>query len=247
MKRLLLATALVVCAPVVSFAADLPPAPPPMAPAFVPAPPPFTWTGIYVGINGGYGWGTLKTDDGMGNTPTLNSNGGIVGGTLGFNYQINQFVVGFEGDVDWSGMQFNQSATTSTFFGAGAASLTYKNDVLSTFAARFGFAADHTLLYAKAGGAWTKENFDMSGTDPLLGTITNGSNDFSRLGWMIGAGVEYAVTDNITIKAEYNYADFGTKNETLTINSSVGGPLTTTISDKLTMNIVKIGVNILFH
>src|ERR1700722_15857791 len=118
-------------------------------------------------INGGYGWGTLKTDDGMGNTPTLNSNGGIVGGTFGFNYQINQFVVGFEGDVDWSGMQFNQSGATSSFFGAGAASLTYKNDILSTFGARFGFAADRLLLYAKGGGAWTDEDYNMTGTDPV--------------------------------------------------------------------------------
>jgi outer membrane immunogenic protein len=245
MKRLLLVASLVLGAPVFVHAADLPRLP--LKAPFSPAPPPFSWTGFYVGINGGYGWGNVKTDDGAGDTTALNSNGGIVGGTFGFNYQINQFVVGFDGDIDWSGMKWSQTATDSSIFGTTTAGVSYKNDTLSTFAARFGVAADRALFYAKAGGAWTNEKFDFNGTDPVFGSITNGSNSFNRLGWMIGAGVEYAVTDMITLKAEYNYADFGTKNETLTINSSVDGPLTSTISDKLTMNVVKVGVNVLFH
>lgn len=249
MKSVVLSVLLVLGAPVVSYAADLPPAaPPPMAPAFVPAPPPFTWTGIYVGINGGYSWGNIATTDTTGASPpaSFNSNGGIVGGTFGFNYQIDQFVVGFDGDIDWSGMQFNASSTSSSFFGTSTASLTYKNDILSTFAARFGIAADRALFYAKGGGAWTEEKFDLSGTDPLLGSLS-GSNSFSRLGWVVGAGVEYAVTDMITLKAEYNYIDFGTKDETLTANSSVIGPLTASISSNPTMNVVKVGLNVLFH
>jgi hypothetical protein len=106
-------------------------------------------------------------------------------------------------------MEFKTSQTSTSnifvFPSTTTATLTYKNDILSTFAARFGFAADHALLYA-----------------------------------------EYAATDMITLKAEYNYLDFGTKNETLTLNMGAL-PLTATISDKLTMNVVKVGVNILFH
>lgn len=107
----------------------------------------------------------------------------------------------------------------------GTVTASYKNNVLSTFAARFGVAADHALFFAKAGGAWTRENFDFNGTDPTFGVIA-GSDSFSRLGWMVGAGVEYAVTNNLTLKAEYNYIDFGNKNETLTINSTLFGPAT---------------------
>jgi outer membrane immunogenic protein len=248
MKKLLtLAAAIAISAPLTAFAADLPmaPPPPPMAPAFVP-PPPFTWTGFYVGINGGYSWGNINTNDNVGDTASFNSNGGIVGGTIGFNYQWNWFVAGFEGDLDWSGMKFSQTDTTSSFFGSSTATLTYKNDVLSTFAARFGVAADHALFYGKAGGAWTQEEFDLSGNDPILGTLS-GSNTFSRLGWMVGAGVEYAVTNNLTLKAEYNYLNFGSENETLTATSSASGPLTAFVTTKPTMNVVKVGVNWLFN
>jgi outer membrane immunogenic protein len=140
-----------------------------------------------------------------------------------------RFVAGFEGDIDWSGMLFTQSATTTDFFGTSSATLTYKDDILSTFAARFGYAADRALFYAKAGGVWTQEKFDLSGTDPVFGTIS-GSDSFSRLGWMVEAGVEYAVTNNITLKAEYNFLAFGTENETLTADFSSVGPLTANIS-----------------
>jgi outer membrane immunogenic protein len=233
-----------------AFAADLPPAapPPPRAPvAYVPVVPAWSWTGIYIGINGGYGWGRDATNDGAGNVATLNSNGGLVGGTLGFNYQISQFVVGVEGDIDYSMMKFSQTATGAGTFGFGTASssLNYKNDLLSTFAARFGFAADRALIYAKGGGAWTDEKITVNGTDPLFGIIS-GSNSFSRLGWMVGGGFEYAIWDNLTLKAEYNYLDFGTKNENLTANSSTFGALTANISSKLTASVVKVGFNWLF-
>jgi hypothetical protein len=63
---------------------------------------------------------------------------------------------------------------------------------------------------------------------------------------MVGAGVEYGVTNNLTLKAEYNYIDFGSESETLTVNASLFGPATATINSKLTMNVVKFGVNWLF-
>lgn len=248
MKKLLtLAAAIAIGAPLTAYAADLPmaPPPPPRAPVFVP-PPPFTWTGFYVGINGGYSWNNVSTNDNVGDTASFNANGGIVGGTIGFNYQWNWFVAGFEGDVDWSGMKFSQTAFDSSSLGTSVATVTYKNDVLSTFAARFGVAADHTLFYAKAGGAWTQEEIDLSGTDPLLGTVS-GSNKFSRLGWMAGAGIEYAITNNLTAKVEYNYINFGSENETLNATFSAFGPATASITSKPTMNVVKFGFNWLFN
>ncbi|HUC51030.1 MAG TPA: outer membrane beta-barrel protein [Xanthobacteraceae bacterium] len=244
MKKLLtLAAVLAMSAPLTAFAADLPQPPPPMprAPAFVP-PPPFTWTGFYVGVNGGYSWNNWT--DGLGDS--FNANGGIAGGTIGFNYQWNWFVAGFEGDVDWAGNKFSQTQTDSEFGGTSVATLNYKNNVLSTFAARFGVAADHALFYGKAGGAWTQEKYTISGTDPNFGTLS-ASNSFDRLGWMVGAGVEYAFTNNLTAKIEYNYINFGSDNQTLTLNTSTLGPLTGTITSKPTMNVVKVGLNWLFN
>jgi outer membrane immunogenic protein len=243
MKKLLtLAAVLAMSAPLTAFAADLPQPPPPMprAPAFVP--PPFTWTGFYIGVNGGYNWNNWT--DGLGDS--FNANGGIAGGTIGFNYQWNWFVAGFEGDIDWAGNKFSQTQTDSEFGGTSVATLNYKNDVLSTFAARFGVAADHALFYGKAGGAWTEEKYTISGTDPVFGTLS-ASNSFDRLGWMVGAGVEYAFTNNLTAKIEYNYINFGSDNQTLTLNTSNAGPLTGTITSKPTMNVVKVGLNWLFN
>jgi outer membrane immunogenic protein len=248
MRRLILAMALALSA-VPAFAADLPvaPPPPPRAPAFVPAPP-FTWTGFYVGINGGYGWGNWS--DGLGDS--FNNNGGLAGGTIGFNYQWDWFVAGFEGDIDWADLKWNQSAAASgTVFGvpvSAAATINYKNDILSTFAARFGAAADHALFYVKAGGAWTQEQFSGTGSlsvggPPPTTVVINGSNSFSRLGWMVGAGVEYAFTNNLTAKIEYNYIDFGTENDTLTFAGVAVG----TVPSKLNMSVVKVGVNWLFN
>jgi outer membrane immunogenic protein len=251
-KLLVLAAAFAMSAPLTAFAADLPqPLPPaPRAPAFVP-PPPFTWTGVYVGINGGYGWGNVKLSDGFGDSTSFNSNGGLVGGTLGFNYQWNWFVAGFEGDIDWSGQKFNQNFSDAAFGGTTLATFNYKNDVLSTFAARFGVAADHTLFYGKAGGAWTQEKFSLTATDPTIG-ILSGSNSFSRLGWMVGAGVEYAFTSNLTAKIEYNYIDFGSTNDNITATfTGVGGvgagTGTAPITSKPTVNVVKVGLNWLFN
>src|SRR5262250_3886401 len=84
-----------------AVAADLPPSPPPRAPAaYVPAVPPvYNWAGVYVGINGGWGWGNAKYTANLvggfpGTTGSLHDNGGVVGGTLGVNFQASAFVFG---------------------------------------------------------------------------------------------------------------------------------------------------------
>ena len=114
-----LVSSVVLASPV--FAADLPPAslppPPPRAPStYIPvAPPPFSWTGFYIGANGGWGWSTTTlTDFGpnlfgqlfpLGTTTSTSQNGWLAGGTIGLNYQINQLVLGVEGDFDASGIK----------------------------------------------------------------------------------------------------------------------------------------------
>jgi outer membrane immunogenic protein len=185
MKKFLLA-ALMAGVATSAFASDLPTrkAPPAPMPAYVP--PVFTWTGFYLGINGGGAFATGGGDFG-------NPSGGVVGGTIGYNYQMGQLVLGVEGDWDWADM--DQHGVNAVGF--------YKNNIddILTARARLGYAFDRTLLFVTGGYAGMDERVSFPG----LGT----SASSWRSGGAIGAGVEYAFTNNITAKAEYLFLPMG--------------------------------------
>lgn len=212
-----------------SSAADLP-RPVYKAPALYSPVPVFSWTGFYVGINGGYGWSRFSGTGTFG-SDTANAKGWLGGGTVGFNYQIGSFVVGAEGDFDWANVKY----TTPLFAGT----LTLKNDYFITAAARLGYAFDRTLLYGKVGGAWTRDKWD--GNDGTGGTATATSN---RTGWMVGGGVEYAVWQNLSAKLEYNYLMFGSV--TPSFATAGGLAVVGTSSVSLKTHIVKAGLNYRF-
>jgi outer membrane immunogenic protein len=206
MKRMLFAGAVALALATPAFAADLPQAapPPPQAPAFIPPPPVYNWSGVYIGINGGYAFGNSDW-----NAPASTGNfaldGGLVGGTLGINFQSGQFVFGLEGDIDWADISGStNNAVSAVCFGAGApCTFQTQNDWLSTFRARVGVAFDRVLLYGTAGGAAgdVKANF----TNPnIAGSLSTSSTEF---GWSAGAGLEYAITENVTIRGEYLFVD----------------------------------------
>ena len=94
-----------------ALAADLPVPPPPGAPvAFAPPPPVFTWSGIYIGGNGGYSFGTTTPSIGELSGPGFSTSGTVAGGTIGGNYQAGVFVFGVEGDFDWDNIKGNPAA-----------------------------------------------------------------------------------------------------------------------------------------
>lgn len=213
-----------------SSAADLP-RPVYKAPAYYSPEPVFTWTGFYIGINGGYGWSRF-TGTGTFGSDTVTAKGWLGGATAGYNYQMGRFVLGVEGDFDWANVKYD----TPLFAGT----LTLKNNYFITAAARFGYAFDRTLLYGKVGAAWTRDKWD--GNDGAGGTVTATSN---RTGWMLGAGVEYAIWQNISAKLEYDYLMFSG----VTPSFATGGGLTVvgTSSISLRTQIVKAGLNYRFN
>jgi len=189
MKRLFVAGVGLLALAGAAAAADLPPAPGTYYKAPVYAPP-FSWTGFYVGVNGGggLGWSNWDTAGGFGTF------GGIVGGTIGYNYEFNHFVVGGEGDVDWSGIR----GTTNT---AGCpAGCTTGNTWLSTVRARFGYGADRFLPYVTGGAAFGNINASTPG-------LAGGST--TNAGWTVGAGLEFAFAPNWSAKAEYLFVSLG--------------------------------------
>ena len=188
-----------------ALAADLPlPAPLPPA-SYYPAARPVNWSGVYLGINGGYGFGRSDWTNAGISTGNFNTNGGLVGGTLGINYASNGgFLFGVEGDFDWSGLSGSSSIAACAGLGvpAGVACET-KSDWLSTARFRAGYAFEHLLFFATGGGAIGQLKL---GVNPP----GNFFNPTPQFGWTAGGGIEYAFTDFLTAKIEYLYVNLGT-------------------------------------
>jgi outer membrane immunogenic protein len=187
MKRLFVVGAAVLALASAAAAADLPaPAPYYKAPAYLPPP---LWSGFYLGVNGGGAFGTSTWDT----AGSRNITGGLVGGTIGYNYQITHFVIGVEGDIDWASISgTNSTVTCPTGCKTG-------DSWLSTVRGRVGYAADRFLPYLTGGAAFGNIQATTAG---LTTSSTNA-------GWTVGGGVEFAITPNWSAKAEYLFVNLG--------------------------------------
>jgi outer membrane immunogenic protein len=218
MKRAFLALISLAALTGMAAAADLPPRPAPApyykAPVVAPV---YNWTGFYIGINGGGGFGRSAWDP----TGGFNTSGGLVGGTIGYNYQAGQAVFGLEGDIDWADI----NGTTNNACPLGCKT---SDDWLSTVRGRLGYAADRFMPFVTGGAAFG----DIKATTPGFAGATN-----DRAGWTIGAGLEFALAQNWTAKAEYLYVDLGK------FNCGVSCGFTATNNVSFTTNLVRAGVN----
>ncbi len=228
MKKILTA-ALLASVATSAFAADLPSrkAPPP-APVYYA--PPFSWTGFYVGINGGGGFTDVRGNQFIGGGSVFGSpSGGIVGGQIGYNYQINQLVLGVEGQLDWADL--NRSRT----FADGSSDKLNVN-TLGNVLARVGYAYDRTLFYVAAGYAGGDVHAGAF-NDTFTGLSYGGSSGWQS-GYAVGAGVEYAVTNNISVKGEYLFSQLEGK--------TYYGGSPDVVKAGLDINTFKLGVNYKF-
>jgi outer membrane immunogenic protein len=232
--------ALTTIAAIPALAADLPTKAPPAAPVY--APPPFTWTGFYIGGNVGGAWaqGTV-VDTATGGSFGSNNQGAFIGGgQVGFNYQIGPIVWGVEGTFDGVASNNNNTTNVLTGFTGDQFQASANATWLGTVAGRLGVtgpALDHWLFYAKGGGAWI--GYNASVTDLTNGISASTSN--SQGGWLAGVGIEWAFAPSWTAKIEYDY---------IGLNSfSVGGPFVADRFDVNSPNIqtVTFGINYLFH
>jgi outer membrane immunogenic protein len=196
--------------------------------ALVPA---YDWTGFYLGANGGYGWEAgsgntnLSTDDitpvnlgdatdfSRGTIGDLNADGWFGGLQAGYNLQSGMIVFGAEADIQISDINDSISGTFTNPNGTqqidGTASLDV--DWFGTVRGRIGAAFDHLLIYGTGGIAFGGVDYEMdafeNGGIPLFETNLQSSN--TEVGYVLGAGAEYAFNQNWTMKLEYQYIDFG--------------------------------------
>lgn len=243
MKRILMATAALLATAGLARAADIEP----MAPLA------YDWSGFYIGLNAGYAWtDTTGTDqDGWtvidGESIDADGNGFTGGAQMGFNWQFDSIVAGLEADINY----LDSSGTGTTVSAPFDNHVESDGGFLGTARARLGFAADRFLIYGTGGLAFADLDtrwYDDGGT---FGLSTDSS---TRFGWAAGAGVEYAVTDNASIKLEYLHFDLGSDTEDATNYRFLPGPPalycggspTCDFKLKVSGDLVRVGVNFQF-
>jgi outer membrane immunogenic protein len=151
----------------------------------------YNWTGFYLGINGGGGWGHSSWDT---STDHIGVSGGMAGGTAGYNWQFGKAVVGLEGDIDWAHLT---GANTSTLCPAGC---TTSDSWLSTVRGRVGYAFGGIMPYLTGGLAAG----DIRASTPAFAGASQ-----TKTGWTAGGGIEFALPGNWSAKAEYLHVDLG--------------------------------------
>lgn len=215
----------------------------------------YSWTGCYVGIEGGGSWGRDRAISNGTNNGVVNGtggalktagdlSGGLVGGTVGCNYQWNQWVFGIEGDGSWSGKTGSSNLVSPPFVP------TFREDVsqsyIATIRGRVGYAVIPTVLvYGTAGGAFADLRIHEFDPTAAAGSAANigATETHSFTGWTAGAGVEWGFAPNWSAKFEYLYMDLGSKGFFQTTATGC----CTFQSTHLTDNIVRAGINYRFN
>jgi outer membrane immunogenic protein len=201
---------------------------------------PFNWTGFYVGANAGYAWGSYEsflpedTDDDVHYVPPggirtdLSPDGWFGGGQIGFNLQRGSLVFGVE--ADWQGGDMEDSSST-TFEHTLLNNLEFdlrtnlRVESFGTVRGRLGLAMDRFLPYVTGGFAWAATDAkSMLSYAPAPATTWTASDSALHTGWVVGGGIEVALTDNLSAKAEYLYMDLGEETYTTAYVNGVGEP-----------------------
>jgi outer membrane immunogenic protein len=207
----------------------------------------WSWTGFYVGANAGAAFSDLKVTD-VGNSSGSFAFGGTRGQTFslnninflgglqgGYNYQIGIGFVGVEGDLGYMGFHgsvVDPGTNSSTAVGVN-------NGLYGDVTGRAGFAFGPTLVYGKGGWAFF-DGKDTFNTASAAFTSMTSTGMFD--GWTGGGGLEYAMSPEWTIKAEYLHFDFGS--QAFNVQAAAG---TFPFTEKLTADTVKVGINYRFN
>jgi outer membrane immunogenic protein len=268
MKRQLIAGfALGLLAVVPAMAADMK-----AKPLFTKAPmmPVYTWTGAYIGLNAGYGWGdsevattTIFSPFGYfqatslpaiaaAGAQTIKPNGFTGGGQIGYNWQASSVtVVGLEADFEYFGLKAS-SISGAVYPCCAPTAFTInqsvKTDWLATFRARLGYlVTPSALIYVTGGGAVTDLKGTFTFTDNNSAAAESGSFSSTKLGWTVGGGVEWTLWSGWSAKAEYLFVSFPSASVTsnnLTLGGTVPVPVNTfTHKADLDAHIARFGLN----
>jgi outer membrane immunogenic protein len=200
-----------------AFAAEPLPAPPPPVPVF-------TWSGVYLGGQIGYAWGKDNVIfSGTDNALNLANGsfgegpqGVIGGGHVGYNLQYNRWVLGLEGSVDGTSLRKTVGVPLAASDGVtGSMTASSNAGVQGSVRGRIGLAWDRVLLFGTGGVALTSFNTTYTDSTGFFTGVpgTNANISVTRAGYTFGGGIEYAITNNWSVQAEYRYSNFGHTND----------------------------------
>jgi outer membrane immunogenic protein len=265
MKKILIGLVVAAAMAAPAVAADMAGAPYTKA---APMSPGYNWTGWYVGGNAGYGWGSsdpattteytatnywsilsVPQVNTAGTGSRVSTSGFVGGGQLGYNYQTGNIVWGAEADFEsfrLSGSRLGGAVYACCAPSSFTLGQTTGTDWLFTLRGRLGWAANNLLLYATGGLAVTNLKYGEVFTD-TIGASEAVNYSKTKAGWTIGAGAEYGISRNWTVKAEYLYLDFGGLSGTSLLAGT--GPCNCTRmfhSTDLTASVARLGVNYRF-
>lgn len=233
MKKLVLAISVLAISTVSALGADLPVRAYTKASAMGPEPV-YDWTGFYIGVNGGGGWG--RTEWLLSNA-AANSNhdisGGLAGGQIGYNWQVGAWVFGLEADGDWANIRGSASCPNAAF------NCSSNVRDLASFRGRVGWASGPILFYGTGGLGYSDTRYStltVAGGAPALGST--GFFSSSQWGYAAGAGVEWGFAQSWSAKAEYVHYGF----DTVTAPAATLGVVPTTALRE-NVDAVKVGVN----
>ncbi len=243
MKKFLAATASAVAlltGSIVAQAADLPQrtyaAPPPVVVA-----PLYDWTGFYLGANGGWGQSRNCLDFLQTGLPAFSDgcvshSGGIVGGQLGYRWQMGAAVFGLEAQGDWADLSSSHVSVFDPRFTTGV-----KTDGIGLFTGQIGYTWGPGLLYVKGGGAVTNNTASISSTVLGLTTVEASS---TRWGGTVGVGFEYLFTPNWSAGIEWDYLFMGKNNNSFSCTATCAAFVNNQIDQSI--NMVTLRVNYKF-
>ena len=233
MKKFLMSCAAlsVLALPSAGHAADL------VARPVLAAAPAVNWTGCYIGIHAGAGWGDKWWSDRLvQDNVSYATSGWVTGAQLGCDFQSGPVVIGAEGTWSWTNLDGNGAPANLAVLGAPA-QLHSTIDSIATAGARVGLVADRALIYVKVAAAWADEEHTLLPSAVVLPQTIGDT----RFGIVLGAGIEYMIAPILTAKLEYNYDDFGSQDYYF---NTIPGQVS--VDNRQRLHLLKLGLNYKF-
>jgi outer membrane immunogenic protein len=262
MKRILTAAGLLAISFLPAAAADLPVKAPMAVPVMAPA---FSWTGFYIGANGGYAFGGRDEVDiaetqngaafvsgtwpGFANFGRLEPKGWFGGGQIGYNWQVTNIVLGLEADFQGASIKSSQSATLPYIVAPNTINVAAGSNIdwFGTVRGRLGWAFDRWMIYATGGFAYAQNTYTVAMTD-TFGFVANINSKTTRPGYVVGGGVEWSFAPSWSVKAEYQYINLGTYSLAATETTAAGASAFAIATQaRPDFHTLRLGINYLFN